>query len=258
MSDDLPGQTVIFESAAAAAEGSMPLPNPTPGILEAREGAAPAPDQPSPSAGAGEAPKDNKGVPFDPAKHEQDPATGLGRLSKQGTWKLKRGNGSRAAAGKPMAGAMQGKLVLPASEASPAPADGKPAEPPPTGTIPPGAVVESIHTQVPPPPPVPLADYETTAVGVSHATWALFQMLGGPKWEPDKEEVGAWSKAWQRVWHHYQLPLVGPLIEVVILAGRAAAKRSDGSKARKWVAGAWRWVRGGTFAEPEPAPVRPS
>lgn len=249
MTDDA-SPSMTFESAHDATKGSIPLPNPTPGILEARGDSTPDQVPPPTASGA----KDNRGTVFDPFKHETDPATGLGRLSAQGAWKLKRGNGARVAAGRPLAGATHGKLVLPASEAhnveNPAPGSTPGAAAP--ASLPPGVTLQSVQTVPPPaPPPIAEADYANTALGVSHATWGVFRLLGGPRWEADKDEISAWSKCWQRIWAHYQLPLIGPVVELVILGVQAAAKRTDGTKAKSWIAGAWRWAKGGKFSEPE-------
>lgn len=250
----------MSDTAAPDVSGILALPSATPGAVPAAspavaDAATPPPASATPPPAATGA-KDNAGVVFDPAIHETDKSTGLGKLAKAtGKWMLKRGNGARAAAGKPMAGAVKSSLVLPPEviKANIAP----PAAPPASGEAPlptgPVSVTVVSDTPVPQAPPVALADYESTAVGVTHATWAVFQMLGGPKWEPASDEISAWSKAWQRVWHHYQWPIVGPLVELIILAFRAAQKRTDTTKVRGLFAGVWRWAKGGNFSEPAPA-----
>lgn len=251
MSDD-----IVFESAHDTGHSALALPSATPGIVDARAGADAAAS--APSAGAATGALDDHGTPHDPAVHETDPATGLGRLSRDGAWKKKRGNGSRAAAGKPLAGATQGKLVIPSSQVQPG------DEMPPTVTvsaapgapapaIPSGASVTGVAATPPMVETKTMEEYETTAVGMSQGLWAVFRSAGGPAWDPDKDEERAWARAIQRVWFHYQLPIIGPVIELLILTVRAFAKRSgeDGSRLRRWVAGAWRWVRGGSFSEPE-------
>ncbi len=207
---------------------------------------------------------DQAGVAFDAGKHELDKVTGTGRLSKSGRWMLKRGNGSRIAAGKPPAGAIKSNLILPPDHqaaAPPAPtAPGQPEGPASAGTAPGTAPLHkgpvTVTVGLPPPPaPTALEDYESTAVGMANGVWACAQLMGGPKWEPTPDEVGAWSKALQRVWHHYQLPIVGPLVELVILGFRSAAKRADSSRVRGFFSAAWSWARGGRFQAPEATPA---
>mgnify|MGYP000234512506 CR=1 FL=1 len=101
------------------------------------------------------------------------------------------------------------------------------------------------------PAPLGLEDYAATATGVTQGAWALFRLWWGPKWEPASDEISAWSQAVKRVWHHYQLPLVGPVIELLIVGFQSAAKRADSGKVRGWFAGAWRWARGGSFHDQE-------
>lgn len=227
--------------------GVLTMPTATPGAV--------AMDPVSiPPAGNGSAAAivDGSGAPFDPLKHEVDKMTGGGKLSRFGRWMLKRGNGARVAAGKPMAGATS-TLVIP-KEAQ-RPADAVPeavptATEPGTAPLPRGPVSVSIAPEASAPVALDLEAYESTAVGVSNGVWAVAQMTGGPKWEPTADEVSAWSKALQRVWHHYQLPIVGPLVELVILAFRSAAKRTDSRQVQGLFARSWRWAKGGRFNDP--------
>lgn len=241
--------------------GVLTMPTATPGAVAADPPAAvdanpatvPAAPPASPPASAA---VDQAGVAFDPIRHEVDKATGTGKLSRLGRWMLKRGNGARVAAGKPMAGATS-TLVIPKEALRPAdqvpgPVPAAPAANPGqagTAPLPTGPVQVSV---APPaaPAPLDLEAYESTAVGVAHGVWAVAQMAGGPKWEPTSDEVSAWSKALQRVWHHYQLPIVGPLVELVILAFRSSAKRTDSRQVRGLFAKSWRWARGGRFNDP--------
>lgn len=252
-------------------EGILTLPEATPGAIAppATPTAATPAVQPEGPAPAGEAAAvDQAGVALDPAVHEIDKATGTGRLSRLGRWMLKRGNGARAAAGKPMAGAVKSNLVIPrpppSSSAVPPPGSTAGASPGASPAHAGGIQVEVMPPgTVNPPPRIGLEEYESTAVGVSNGFWACAQMIGGPKWEPTTDEVSAWSKAIQRVWHHYQLPLVGPLVELVILGFRSAAKRADSSKVRGFFSASWSWMRGGRFEAPrdvagdnQPGPAR--
>lgn len=237
------------ETTTPDPSGVLSLPTATPGAIPD------APGEPAATAGP-----DGPG-PLDPAVHEIDKATGLGRMNKAGTrWMLKRGNGARQAAGKPLAGSVKSRLVIPpdamppASQAAPGPqsAPGGPATPSQVAdAVKSGATVNVLPSSSLPPPPIPMDDYEATAVGVTHATWGIFQMFGGEKWKPQDGEVDDWRRCWQRIWHRYQWPLLVPLAELIILFTRSAARRVDTSKARGFFAGAWRWARGGQFNDPD-------
>jgi len=240
----------------------LALPAATPGAIASQDASpAQADASAAPPDSATPAPDANGEETFNPAIHEVDKTTGLPRRSKlTGRLCLKRGNGSRIAAGKPPAGACKSHLVLPpdvVKQQAAATMGTAPAAPPQAGgTVPMPTGPVSVQVVPPPepaaPPPVPLGDYEATAAGVTHATWAFFQMLGGEKWTPSPEEVGDWSRVWQRIWHRYQWPVVGPLFELVFLFCKSAAKRADTGKMRGFIAGAWRWARGGRFRDEQP------
>jgi len=71
-------------------------------------------------------------------------------------------------------------------------------------------------------------DFKATADGIARGTFAAAALVIGPAWNPEPDECPALSGALQRVWHHYQLPRLGPVPELIaVLIPIIARRRSD-------------------------------
>lgn len=257
------GEPPILSPAAAMA--AMVLPQATPGVVD------PLPSGPAPVLSGGKE-VDRHGVAFDPAKHEH-------RIRPNGHWALKRGNGARAAKGLPFAGATSGRrlavsadparpptVAIPPESATAEPAAGDSAAAPATAFRPgaflapevpaagSGATVAG-NAQEPPggaaapaAAPVPVAsltpqDYQLTAEGITGAQFGLASMALGPAWEPDRAERQAWTAAWARTMAHYQTPILGPVVELVVLAIGSVSRRFHDATTQSRVGAFWRWMR---------------
>jgi hypothetical protein len=243
----------------------MQLPQATPGVVSPlvspmTTGAAPA--------HGGEL--DRHGVAYDPRRHEH-------RIKANGSWALKRGNGARLAAGKPLAGSTSGHAPR---------AKDEPAAPETTATtcpqVQPGPVAQPQESRpgpflamgeagVPPEamgpgnasvPPASAAgttmvpevmrgpaDYQLTAEGLTSAQFGIMSMALGKAWEPEREESKAWTEAWKRTMAHYQTPILGPLLELFVLLVGSVSKRWHDATTNARVGAVWRWMR----KEPKPA-----
>lgn len=238
--------------AAAALAGSAILPQGTPGLT----GAAPPP-------AGGQV--DARGTTFDPALHEVDPA-GQPRRRVNGEWQRKRGNGARAAAGKPPVGAVRG--FRPAGAPAPGPAPQPPPRADPRAQFPgldqvvpdvPPPAGGTIHDAQPAPEAGPrsLEDYSATAQALTHGQFSALRLVFGDAWEASKDEHDRWAEAWRRLLHHYQLPVVGPIIEWLVLAVVTVAKRASDAQTRLRTMAIWRWLNGGKFSTPPPKVAAP-
>lgn len=243
--------------AAQALAGVAELPRATAGVAPS----APT-DAAAPPASGGQV--DAAGVAFDPALHES--AAGVPRRKGDGTWQLKRGNGARKAAGTPLLNLFGGGKPK-ANAAAPAAPPAAPSPPPPstsfiaddapaTGGPTPGASGAVVDGVPSPEGPRPIEAYDATAAGLTHAMFAVAQLLFGPAWEAATAEHKAWVDANRRVLHHFQLPILGPFIEWLVLALTTAAKRRNDPTTIHRVTSAWRWLTGGPFRQPAPQAER--
>lgn len=245
-----PAPLVQERSLALINVGELPRPTP-----KAAPGPIPAP----------QGDVDAKGVPFDPTRHER-------RRKGDGTWCLKRGNGARRAAGLPNAGMLfqQAKpatspapapAAAPVDAAAPSPAPAPAAVPAPEfapgsrlGSLPPDGdgIVPEIETA----PTLTEADYQPTGEALSRGFFAFAQLaLDHEPWEPAPGEQKALAGALTRVWHHYTLPRIGPIAELLLVLLPIFAKRSDAPKTRRafgWFADLFR------RREPKPAAPQPA
>ncbi len=187
---------------------------------------------PPPPAPAGKL-MDKNGQPFDDLRHERDKA-GNPKLTAAGSWWPKRGNAARKIAGKPISGAA-GKGYVGVLE-KPAPADGAATAGEMTAGAA-GATVDAMAT-----PMLSEADYEGTAIGLTNGGFSLMKLFFGKAWEPDGMELDTWRGALRRLWFHYELPRVGPLIEVVLLIPATIAKRRDDARTKEGWAKAKAWL----------------
>ncbi len=246
------------------------MPTPTPGITAPSTGenapAAPGADQPAPGI------TDRKGNRHDPLYHEV-PA----RLNAEGLWAKRRGNAIRKAKGLPPSGKTFGGAGFQAAPPKLDQAPPAPAAPPAGASTPPPM---DMLNGTPPPPVVdgvpspeiagqPLEAYEATAGGWVDGTLGIAQMSLGPAWEPKPQERTVLVRAVQRVLHHYQLPILGPVLELVLVVIGFAAKRKDDATTRTRLAAMWDWAsrkpkaapatytRSGDQAAPQPPPAAP-
>lgn len=247
-----PAPLVQERSLALINVGELPRPTP-----KAAPGPIPAP----------QGDVDAKGVAFDPSRHER-------RTKADGSWCLKRGNGARRNAGLPNAGRLfQQAKPAPSPAPSPAPApatapvDAAAPSPAPAaapapefapgsrlGSLPPddGGIVPDVEEN----PTLNEADYQPTGEALSRGFFAFAQLaLDREPWEPAPGEQKALAGALTRVWHHYTLPRIGPLAELLLVLLPIFAKRSDAPKTRRafgWFADLFR------RRDPQPAAPQPA
>ncbi len=219
--------------AAAASVFSQPpdLPTGTPAGPPAA--AAPPPTTP-----------DIDGAVWDGRFHEAPP-----RLNARGGWARLRGNAQRKAKGLPPSGAsacMQSKPVHAPSPAAPPP----PVEAAPTASTPPPPELTSsapppIHDGVPvgaeAPEQRPFESYAPTATGLVDGSFGVAQLTMGKAWELTPPERRAVTDATQRVLHHYQAPLLGPLIELILVLIPVITKRRHDLETRTTIARLITW-----------------
>lgn len=232
---DLPMGTP--EAGAPAAPPAAPAPPVDP----------PAAPAPSPTAlGL----LDGKGQAHDPAVHVSPP-----RLNVRGVWACKPGNAGRKAAGKPMVGAWGKRDQVPdqPKDATPAP---EPAAPPVvTSTLVwsddpiPGQPGEAAPVEL-----RPREAYTATARSVVVAQFGIAQMAMGKAWDPEPAERKAWEQAWMDLMHHYQMPVVGPILGLIILAIDSIAKRRNDPETKERAKALWQSLMG-TFRRPAPLPA---
>lgn len=218
--------------------------------------AAPVPvDQPQ---------RDRLGTVWDPAIHET-PA----RLNKERCWAKLRGNAARRAAGLPPSGVAAAFRPIPAASAPEAPKPQPAADPPPTASQPPPAgmlggeppVVDGVPAPEGAPPARSLEDYAATAAGAVDGTFSAAQLVLGPAWELKPDERRGLIAATQRVCHHYQLPMVGPLLQLALVLLPVIGRRREDPQTRRVIGDVLAWFkrRGqpAPQADPYRAPVQP-
>lgn len=215
----------------------------------------------APNAAAAGANVDKFGTVYDPAKHEH-------RQRVNGAWALKRGNGARKASGAsysvprlakvPDTAAAPGSPAVapPAAAAGPSFAPGSSIGPLPSEPV---EHIPEVETS----PMLTEADYANTGEAITRGLFGLAQLtLDSKAWEPTPAESRAFAGVFARIWQHYQLPRLGPIIELLFLIPPTIAKRADEPNTKKWlgrIAGLFRRGR----AEPEqveqpPAPQQPA
>jgi hypothetical protein len=212
--------------------------------------------------------RDNKA--WDATFHENPP-----RLNSEGRWAKLRGNAARRAAGKPMSGvaANHSPRIRQEGDSSPQPAappqPPPPAvDPPPTASQPPppeltGAAPPPIRDGVPVGPDLgqaelrPLESYQATAVGMVDGAATVAQLTMGKAWVLKPDERNGLVGAVQRVMHHYQLPIVGPLLELVLVLLPIIGRRREDPETRQVVGNLLSWWRNrGKPAAPASDPYR--
>lgn len=207
---------------------------------------------PPPAAPAGKL-VDKLGTPFDDAQHSRD-RHGNPMMRADGGWCLKRGNGARKLAGKPPAGAVGYVSVAPKPDAAPTgtpPAGGSAPSPGAAGSVVDGVPVDGV-------PMLTEADFEGTALGLTNGGFSLMQLVFGKAWEPDDQERRTWVGALRRLWYHYQLPRVGPLIEVLLLIPATIAKRRHDARTLEGWAKVKAWMGVKPKAKPKPDDATPA
>ena len=175
--------------------------------------------------------------PHDPLIHESPP-----RLT-QGRWAKRRGNAARKAKGLPPSGKVFSKAATGIESASqPVPAEvGTPqvSKPPPPELLagpPPPLPVDG----VPAPEGIrPLTDYAATAGGIIDGLLGFAQIVISPAWEPKPAERSVLIGSAQRLMHHYQTPVVGPILDFIFTLFGFAVKRKDDVKTRSFFGGLW-------------------
>ena len=81
------------------------------------------------------------------------------------------------------------------------------------------------------------------------------QLPAPPEAEP--QEAKAWTEAWKRTMAHYQTPILGPIVELFVLAIGSVSKRWHDATTNARVGGLWRWLRKEPpKVEQPPAPAR--
>lgn len=220
----------------------------------------PAPDSAPPAAAAAPPPStpDRAGQVWDRTYHEDPP-----RLNAGGCWAKLRGNAARKAKGLPPSGATTGRAFRPAApapESGPNPAAVAPdatqaPDPAPTASQPPppeltGAGQPPIRDGVPVgPEPMgmpearPLEAYAATAAGMVDGSATVAQLTMGDAWILKSDERRGLVDAVQRVLHHYQLPVVGPLLELALVLLPIIGRRRNDPQTRDVVGKVLSWVR---------------
>lgn len=217
--------TLPIEDASAVLGAAAPLPDATmtsPGPAPASTGAAAPAALPA---------TDRDGARHDPTRHESPP-----RLNAERRWARLRGNAARKAQGLPPSGAFGQRAAKPAPDGAEQPEQPAPAatpEPPPSVSTPPPAAMLGggpVRDGVPDPEQAqrPFADYATTAAGLVDGTLGLAQLGISDAWKATPQERTVLVGAVQRVCHEYQAPVLGSLVELVLVViGFAAKRRTD-------------------------------
>ncbi len=171
---------------------------------------------------------DRLGVAFNPALHESS-ATGP-RMRADGGWCLKRGNGARKVNGKSPAGGVAYVVPPPGKQQEPPAAGAAPGPAPAPNQPPPVNGEQILETTLENNPVLGEADYEGTAIGLQNGIFSLARLTMGPAWQEDNDERDAWRGCIRRLWHHYQLPRVGPILEMLMLGCATIAKRREDAR----------------------------
>jgi hypothetical protein len=192
---------------------------------------------------------DRAGQVWDGTYHETPP-----RLNAEGKWAKLRGNAARRAKGLPPTGAFTGKafaarpapdLAAPAPQPVPAP-DPLPfaSQPPPAAMLggvegATGPVLDAVADTLP--DARPLEAYGPTAAGLVDGTFGVAQLTMGKAWELTSQERRSLVDCSQRVLHHYQAPVLGPLLELVLLLVPIIGKRRSDPETRAAWKGLLAW-----------------
>lgn len=244
----------------AAAE----MPTPTPGISSPSHTSVQDPPAPVTTEAPAPGILDRKGNKHDPVFHEV-PA----RLNAEGLWAKRRGNAARKAKGLPPSGSTFGAGFKPAAPAVDQAATPPPAAAPASASVPPP--VDALNGQppvvdgVPSPEPMglPLEAYATTAGGIVDGTLGLAQIGISEAWKATPQERTVLVGAVQRVWHEHQWPILGSVVELILVVIGFAAKRKDDPTTRKRFGALWDWISRkpkqapGTYAPPSSPAVAP-
>lgn len=254
---------LTVEPASAVLGTAADLPDATPGLVPgAGSSASPEPSPAAPAVPAPAANRDRRGTAWDPAIHENPP-----RLNADRVWAKLRGNAARRSKGLPPSGAVRvsTRPAAPAGE-EPAPQVAEAPQPPPMQSQPPpadmlggapgGAVIDAEPVPSAGLELRPLEAYAGTAAAVTDGTFAIARWTMGPAWEYRTGERRDFAAAWQRLMHHYQTPIIGPALEVIMLTIGAFAARSEDKQTRSVLGRLWDRITG-AVAPPPPRPVDP-
>lgn len=212
---------------------------------------------------------DRDDKPWDGTFHENPP-----RLNAEGRWAKLRGNAQRRAKGLPPSGITANipwkapAVDSKAQPAAPLPPAQPAADPAPTASQPPPPELTSgappIHDGV----PVagldhveqlrPLESYAATAAGMVDGAATVAQLTMGKAWVLKPDERNGLLGAVQRVMHHYQLPVVGPLLELFLVLLPIIGRRREDPETRNVVGNLLMWFknRGRAPAAPASDPYR--
>jgi len=212
---------------------------------------------------------DLDGTTFDRTRHQLDPF-GNPKKTAKGVWAKKTGNGALRLQGRPMTGRLPPGGGRPKDpEPGPvAPAAAETSAPSSSGTLPGGSTFVPPRSStpgmsgpvdgIPLEGPVPLteAEYQTTAKAVVEGALGMAKMARGDHWEATSAERSQLTESVARVWAAYQLPRLGPVVELLmILVGFIAnqAKRAGDMRIL------WKWLLGKKSAPvlTDPAPADP-
>lgn len=204
--------------------------------------------------------RDAAGEVWDARWHVSPP-----RKNIKGRWAGKPGNAARLRAGKPPVNAFGGGAAPAAPAGQPAPDAAPPTAPP---DAPPPPVASRLVWEEPSSDPlakdaVPVVErpreaYAATARSVVTAQFGVAQMALGPAWEPKDGERKAWENAWQDLMHHYQMPIVGPILGLIILAIDSTSKRWKDPDTRERFKALWNSLTGSMRRVTPPPPPPPA
>ena len=241
-------------AASAFLLNDLELPRATPTI----DNADPAQAQAAAPAGdaGGQLGLDADGVAWDPAAHVAPP-----RRNASNRWAKKPGNAQRKAKGLPPSG----RTFNGAGSAGSAPASA-PGEPEPTKAKAEAGPISDLGLGAPAPatggagpapvdamPEIPLEEYKASGESLSRGFFSTMTLWLGKAWEPDGQELPALAGAVQRVMHHYQLPKVNPLLELITVLIPIFAKRRGDPATKAKVGGLF-----ARFGWGKPKPINPT
>lgn len=225
-----------------------------------------APATPPPAAAPPPSTPDKLGQVWDGTFHESPP-----RLNAAGCWAKLRGNAARKAKGLPSTGWAAGRAATPVNinpisdiksdNTQPPPVDppASASQPPPpelTGAPGPVPVHDGIVDPILPIDMRPFEAYAGTAAGAVDGTFGVAQLTMGKAWELAPSERRSLVDATQRVLHHYQAPIVGPLLELILVLIPVIGKRRNDPETRSVVASVLTWWRNRGRPAPQADPYR--
>lgn len=208
--------------------------------------------------------RDRDGAAWDPAVHENPP-----RRNEKGRWARLRGNAQRRAKGLPMAG-IAALAIAKRAESRPDPA-APPAEPPKAVDPPPAAsqappasilageatpIRDGVPDAGPAPGARPVEDYAGTAAGLVDGAFGAAQLSLGPAWLLKTDERRSLVDATQRVLHHYQVPVLGPLLELALVLIPVIGRRRNDPETRRVFGLVLDWWRNRGREKPAADPYR--